>query len=144
QSGSHAFLGCAMQRRLRLYRGERHLPDVSDRTVILVDDGLATGVTARAAVRSIRLSHPRRIVLAAPVCAAESAAGFRTEVDDLVCVEIPTDFRAVGFWYRNFDQTPDEEVITLLERARQFGQKDSESEDRGQGPTPDVNEGAAE
>ena len=103
-----------MDRRLRLYRGDAPFPDVSDCTAIVVDDGLATGVTARAAVRSIRLHHPRRILLAAPVCAPESAASFQSEVDEVVCVEAPADFRAVGLWYHDFDQTTDEEVIALL------------------------------
>lgn len=107
-----------MERRLHLYRRDRPFPDVNGQTVIVVDDGLATGVTARAAVRSIRLQHPRRTVLAAPVCAAESVASFRSEVDEVVCLESPLDFRAVGLWYRNFDQTTDEEVIALLERSR--------------------------
>jgi putative phosphoribosyl transferase len=105
-----------MDRRLRLYRGDAPFPDVSGCTAIVVDDGLATGVTARAAVRSIRLHHPRRILLAAPVCAPESAASFRTEVDEVVCVEAPADFRAVGLWYDNFEQTTDEEVIALLRK----------------------------
>ena len=105
-----------MDRRLSLYRGDRPFPNVSDCTVIVVDDGLATGVTARAAVRSIRLQNPPRVVLAAPVCAPESAASFRGEVDELLCVESPVDFRAVGLWYHDFDQTTDEEVIALLKR----------------------------
>jgi putative phosphoribosyl transferase len=88
------------------------------RTAILVDDGLATGVTARAAVQALRLRNPRRLVLAAPVCAAQSAALFRTTVDELVCLESPSDLGAIGFWYRNFEQTSDEEVVELLERAR--------------------------
>ncbi len=106
-----------MARRERLFREGRPALDLSGRTVILVDDGLATGVTARAAVRAIRTRQPRRIVLAVPVCAPETAAALRGEVDDLICVESPPDFIAVGRWYEDFDQTSDQEVIDLLARA---------------------------
>jgi putative phosphoribosyl transferase len=105
-------------RRLRYFRGERPEPEVGGRTAILVDDGLATGVTARAAVQALRLRNPRRLVLAAPVCAAQTAALFKTAVDELICLESPSDLGAIGFWYRNFEQTSDEEVVELLERAR--------------------------
>lgn len=108
-------------RRLRHFRGGRPETDVSDRTAILVDDGLATGVTAMAAVEALRLRGPERIVLAAPVCAAQTAALFRSEVDELVCLKCPPDLGAIGFWYRDFDQTPDEEVVRLLEDRRQRG-----------------------
>jgi putative phosphoribosyl transferase len=107
-----------VRRRLRYFRGDRPETEVVGRTAILVDDGLATGVTARAAVQALRLRNPRRLVLAAPVCAAQSAALFRTTVDELVCLESPSDLGAIGFWYRNFEQTSDEEVVELLERAR--------------------------
>jgi putative phosphoribosyl transferase len=105
-------------RRLRYFRGERPETEVVGRTVILVDDGLATGVTARAAVQALRLRKPRRLILAAPVCAAQTAALFKRAVDELVCLESPSDLGAIGFWYRNFEQTSDEEVVELLERAR--------------------------
>jgi putative phosphoribosyl transferase len=107
-----------VRRRLRYFRDDRPETEVVGRTAILVDDGLATGVTARAAVQALRLRNPRRLVLAAPVCAAQSAALFRTTVDELVCLESPSDLGAIGFWYRNFEQTSDEEVVELLERAR--------------------------
>ena len=106
-----------MNRRLLLYRGDRTFPDLRGRTVILVDDGLATGVTARAAILFLRQQQPRRVVLATPVCAKETAERMRPEVDDLVCVSIPPDFQAVGAWYLRFDQTTDQEVIELLTRA---------------------------
>ncbi|HEY6753018.1 MAG TPA: phosphoribosyltransferase [Rubrobacteraceae bacterium] len=105
-------------RRLRYFRGERPETEVGGRTAILVDDGLATGVTARAAVQALRLRKPRRLVLAAPVCAAQTADVLLRTVDDLVCLESPSDLGAIGFWYRNFEQTSDEEVVELLERAR--------------------------
>ena len=107
-----------LERRLRYFRGERPELEVGGRTAILVDDGLATGVTARAAVEAMRLKEPRRLVLAAPVCAAQTAELIRPEVDELVCLESPSDLGAIGFWYRNFEQTSDEEVVELLERAR--------------------------
>ena len=108
-----------VERRLRHFRGDRPEPEVRDRTVILVDDGLATGVTARAAVEALRRLGPRRLILAAPVCAAQTAGLISPEVDELVCLETPSDLGAIGFWYRDFSQTSDEEVIELLERARQ-------------------------
>jgi predicted phosphoribosyltransferase len=95
-----------------------HEPEVGGRTAILVDDGLATGVTARAAVEALRLRVPRRLILAAPVCAAQTAEAFRPQVDELVCLASPSDLGAIGFWYKNFDQTSDAEVVELLERAR--------------------------
>src|SRR5918997_3537133 len=107
-----------VERRLRHFRGDRPEPEVRDRTVILVDDGLATGVTARAAVKALRSLEPRRLVLAAPVCAAQTAELLGPEVDELVCLEAPPDLGAIGFWYRDFSQTSDEEVIELLEKAR--------------------------
>jgi putative phosphoribosyl transferase len=107
-----------VERRLKHFRGDRPEPDVRGRTAILVDDGLATGVTARAAIEALRRRQPRRLVLAAPVCAAQTAELLAPEVDELVCLEAPADLGAIGFWYRDFAQTPDEEVIELLERSR--------------------------
>ena len=107
-----------VRRRLRYFRGERPETEVVGRTAILVDDGLATGVTARAAVQALRLRKPGRLVLAAPVCAAQTAALFERAVDELVCLETPSDLGAIGFWYKNFEQTSDGEVVELLERAR--------------------------
>jgi putative phosphoribosyl transferase len=105
-------------RRLRYFRGGRPEPEVVGRTALLVDDGLATGVTAHAAVKALRQRRPRRLVLAAPVCAAQTADLFVPVVDELVCLQSPSDLGAIGFWYRNFEQTSDEEVVDLLERAR--------------------------
>ena len=107
-----------IERRLELLRGERPESEVGGRTAILVDDGLATGVTARAAVEALRLRGPRRLVLAVPVCAAQTAKILRSEVDELVCLEAPADLGAIGLWYEDFYQVPDEEVVGLLERAR--------------------------
>lgn len=107
-----------MERRLLVYRGVARMPEVRGRTVIIVDDGLATGVTARAALRSLRAQEPRRLVLAIPVCAPQSAEAMRRECDEVVYVEAHEDFRAVGLWYDDFRQTMDEEVLALLEEAR--------------------------
>jgi putative phosphoribosyl transferase len=106
-----------MQRRVTRYRGARPLPDVAGRDVVLVDDGLATGVTAEAALLALRTSGPRALHLAVPACAAESAERLRQIADDVVCVTTPSAFRAVGEWYDVFDQTTDDEVTELLERA---------------------------
>ena len=105
-------------RRLRLFRGDRPYPDLNGRTAILVDDGLATGVTARAALLALRRLRPRRLVLAVPVCAPQTAEMLRPETDDLIYLLAPPDLEAVGLWYQNFDQVPDEEVLRLLEEAR--------------------------
>jgi putative phosphoribosyl transferase len=107
-----------VERRMRLFRGDLPEPEVRGRTVILVDDGLATGVTARAAIKALRRLEPRRLVMAAPVCAAQTAELLGPEVDEIVCLETPPDLGAIGFWYRDFSQTSDDEVIDLLERAR--------------------------
>jgi putative phosphoribosyl transferase len=106
------------ERRLKLFRGERPEPEVRERTVILVDDGIATGVTTRAAIVALRRRDPRRLVLAVPVCAAHTAESLRGEVDELVCLEAPSDLMAISIWYRHFEQTSDEEVIELLKHAR--------------------------
>jgi len=107
-----------VNRRLRFFRGGRPEPEVGGQTAILVDDGLATGVTARAAVEALRLRKPQRLVLAAPVCAAQTAKLFESRVDELVCLAAPSDLGAIGLWYKDFEQTTDEEVVQLLEKAR--------------------------
>jgi predicted phosphoribosyltransferase len=106
-----------LQRRERLYRDDRPPPEVRGRTVILIDDGLATGSTMRAAVAALRQQGPRRVVVAVPVAAAETAEEFQREVDHLVCVLTPEPFYSVGSWYRDFSQTTDAEVRELLEQS---------------------------
>ena len=100
------------------YRGERRFPDIRGKAVILVDDGLATGSTMRAAVQALRTHHPAAIVVAVPVGAAETCDALRADADDVVCLETPEPFRAVGLWYEDFSQTTDDEVHALLDRAR--------------------------
>jgi putative phosphoribosyl transferase len=107
-----------LARRERIYRGARPAPDVHGRTVILVDDGLATGSTMRAAVAALRKQRPARIVVAVPVAAPETCEEFKTEVDEVVCAATPRMFNGVGRWYEDFSQTTDEEVHELLAQAR--------------------------
>jgi putative phosphoribosyl transferase len=106
-----------LERRVAAYRGGRALPDVAGRAAVVVDDGLATGGTARAAVRALRGRGPSRLVLAVPVGAEDTVRSLAAEVDDLVVPAAPWDFRAVGQWYRDFDQLTDRDVTGWLERA---------------------------
>jgi len=106
-----------LDRRVARYRHGRPLPDLVGRTVIVVDDGLATGVTAEAALRALHDHRPGRVVLAVPVCAPETAARLRGVADDVICLHSPAGFAAVGVWYERFDQTTDEEVDQLLADA---------------------------
>ena len=104
-----------LERREIAYRGKRPPLDVAGRTVIIVDDGLATGSTMRAAVRALRRMEPRAIIVAVPVAAAETCADLRGEADEVVCLRTPEPFQAVGLWYDDFTQTTDEEVHELLD-----------------------------
>ena len=106
-----------LERQERAYRGDVPFPDLAGRTVIVVDDGLATGSTMRAAVKALRQMQPARIVVAAPVAAAETCRSLATEADEVVCVSTPELFHAVSMWYQEFSQTTDEEVRTLLESS---------------------------
>jgi predicted phosphoribosyltransferase len=106
-----------LERRERLYRSGRRLPDVAGKTVILVDDGLATGATMAAAAAAIRALEPAKLVVAVPVASPETCDAFRDITDDIVCAQTPEPFYAVGLWYEDFSQTSDEEVQELLERA---------------------------
>lgn len=106
-----------LERRARVYRGERSAPDLQHRTVILVDDGLATGTTMRAAIKAVQKQHPRRVIVAVPVAAPETVAMIRPTVDAVVTLVQPEQFGAVGFWYADFRQTSDAEVCELLRRT---------------------------
>ncbi len=106
-----------LHRRAALYRRGRPPPSLGRRTAIVVDDGLATGATAAAAIESARTGAPARVVLAVPVGASDSVASVRGLADDVVCLHTPADFRAVSQWYGDFHQTSDDDVIDLLERA---------------------------
>jgi len=114
-----------LERREHSYRDNRPPPNVQGRTVILVDDGLATGSTMKAAAAALRLQQPARIVVAVPVAAQETCSEFRAEVDEIVCGATPEPFRAVGLWYRDFSQTTDDEVRELLSQSRQYSARPS-------------------
>jgi putative phosphoribosyl transferase len=105
-----------LDRRLQEYRGADDVFDLTGRTVILVDDGLATGATMRAAVRAAREAGPARVVVAVPVAAASVCGDLATLADEVVCVQTPASFVAVGQWYDDFSQTTDDEVRQLLRR----------------------------
>lgn len=122
-----------IRRRERLYRDDRPIPQVHGRTVILVDDGLATGSTMRAAVAALRRQQPARIVVAVPIAAPETCEELRTEVDEIVCAVTPEPFHAVGLWYEDFAQTTDEEVRALLTRAARPHQPPRRIEDQEHG-----------
>jgi putative phosphoribosyl transferase len=106
-----------LERREAEYRGERPAPALENKIVILVDDGLATGSTMRAAARAAREHAPARLVIAVPVAPAETCEELRAEADEMVCLSKPGGFRAVGQWYEDFSQTTDEEVRRILERS---------------------------
>jgi len=108
-----------LERREREYRGARPPLDVKEKTVIVVDDGLATGSTMRAAVAALRKMEPKRIIVAVPVAAESTCNDFRAEgiADEVVCLRTPEPFQAVGLWYSDFDQTTDDEVHELLGRG---------------------------
>lgn len=106
-----------IRRREKRYRAGRPKRDVRDRVVILVDDGIATGCTMRAALHAVRREHPRRLVVAVPVAAPEACQALRMEADEVVCLLTPEPFYSVGCWYDDFEQTSDDEVVALLQAA---------------------------
>ena len=103
-----------LKRRQRLYRGDRPLPEIRDHTIILVDDGLATGATMHAAVVAIRQQEPARLIVGVPISSPEMCAAFQDEVDEIICAVTPEPFYAVGLWYEDFPQVTDAEVHNLL------------------------------
>ncbi|GEM85021.1 phosphoribosyltransferase [Meiothermus hypogaeus] len=107
-----------LQRRERLYRGDRPFPNLSGQTVLLVDDGMATGATMKAAIAAALAQHPKRLVVAVPVAPPDTVAEIQALVDEVVCLQTPAFFQAVGLWYEHFPQTSDEEVLALLQAAR--------------------------
>jgi len=105
-----------LERREQTYRGERPAPELHNKTVILVDDGLATGASMRAAVLAVRAQQPARIVVAVPTAAHQTGQEFEGLADEIVCIETPQPFCGVGWWYENFSPTSDQEVCLLLKR----------------------------
>jgi putative phosphoribosyl transferase len=113
-----------LRRREEEYRGNRSIPEINDRTVVVVDDGLATGASMYAAVHALRKQHPLKIIIAVPAAASQAIDLLRPEVDDIVSVLSPEPFEGVGKWYENFPQTTDDEVHSLLDDAnRKLPQK---------------------
>lgn len=106
-----------LNRREQSYRGNRPAIEISHRTVILIDDGLATGASMRAAVAGVHTQHPTRVVVAVPTASPEAVDAFRGQVDEIICVMVPEQFYGVGKWYEEFKQIGDEEVRMLLEEA---------------------------
>lgn len=111
-----------LERRERLYRDDRPLPVVRDQTIILIDDGLATGATMRAAVHALRIQDPAKIVVAVPVAAYATYLQFWAEVDEIICAQTPEIFYGVGWWYEDFLQTSDQQVRELLSLSAQENQ----------------------
>ncbi len=106
-----------LQRRERDYRGDRPPPDIADRTIILVDDGLATGSTMRSAIAVLKPQHPAKLIVAIPVAASQTCHQLKTEVDEVVCLMTPKPLYGIGLWYEDFSQTTDEEVHKLLAQS---------------------------
>ncbi len=111
-----AFQQTEIERRMKFYRGEKPAMEVAGKTVIVVDDGIATGYTFRAALEGLRRRNPRKLIAAAPVGAHDSTEMLYSFADEVVCLQTPVNFYAVGAWYRNFEQTTDEEVVAILQR----------------------------
>ncbi len=112
-------------RRNQLYRGNRPLPDLKDHTLILVDDGIATGATMHVAIKAVKKMHPKKVIVAVPVAAPPTLFGLRSEVNDIVCLYEPEDFSGVSQWYRKFDQLSDEEVFYYLNKSQKVGDEES-------------------
>ncbi|HEY9618046.1 MAG TPA: phosphoribosyltransferase [Microcoleaceae cyanobacterium] len=109
-----------LERREQLYRDDRPALNLRDRTVILIDDGLATGATMRVAVQAVRQACPQQVIVAVPIGAPETCQELKTEAEQMICLETPRRFSSVGSWYDDFSQTTDEEVSTLLKAAIEF------------------------
>jgi putative phosphoribosyl transferase len=105
-----------IERRRRLYLGARTRPEVRGRVAIVVDDGVATGATTRAALRAVRARHPKKLVLAVPVASTDTLESLRIETDEIICLEAHVNFGAIGFFYTDFRQIDDDEVIAILDR----------------------------
>ncbi|NDJ20653.1 phosphoribosyltransferase [Nostoc sp. B(2019)] len=114
-----------LERRNHIYRGNRPAPKVKNHTIILVDDGIATGATIRAAIATLKQQHPRELVVAVPVAGVPTCEELQAEVDKIVCVMMPEDLYAIGIWYEDFEQTSDTQVCELLTRQKLLVANDS-------------------
>ncbi len=106
-----------LNRRIKQYRSGKPLPNTSGKTIILVDDGLATGVTARAAIKALKKNKPEKIIFAAPVCAHETVKRIRVEVDHIICLIKPNKMRSINFYYQDFSEVTDAEVNAMLKKT---------------------------
>ncbi|MEO6421307.1 MAG: phosphoribosyltransferase [Candidatus Nitrotoga sp.] len=120
-----------LERRERTYRGQRPVLNVRDRIIIIVDDGLATGSSMRAAIAALRQKRPAKLIVAVPVGARITCSELVALADEVICLETPENFSAVGLWYRDFSQITDEEVIDLLERNRKNSEASNISKEAG-------------
>jgi putative phosphoribosyl transferase len=116
-----------VEERVRLFRGGRSAPVLRNRTVIVVDDGIATGGTVRAAIRAIRAQNPKSIILAVPVASPDAIEALEPDVERIVCLVAPSDLYAIGVWYWDFTQVADDEVVRLLERSRSEQEAEAEN-----------------
>ncbi|MBI2601054.1 phosphoribosyltransferase [Candidatus Daviesbacteria bacterium] len=107
-----------LERRIKIYRGDKTMLNVINKDVILVDDGVATGITSLAAIKFLKAHFPKQIILATPVCSKEAFLLLYASLDKFICLIVPTRFRAVGSWYRSFGQLSDTEVVNLLNSTR--------------------------
>jgi putative phosphoribosyl transferase len=119
-----------IKRRLILYRRDRPAPELAERTIVLVDDGVATGATVMVALRSLRQHNPRKLILAVPVAPSDTVAKLRREADEVICPMTPRLFWAVSGFYQVFGQTQDDEVVRLLEQAAEERGKEKEPPDQ--------------
>lgn len=110
-----------LHHREKLYRGNRPFPDMKGKTIILIDDGIATGATMRAAIHALKKLQCKKIIVATPVAPPDTYEFLREEADEVLCLEMPYPFYAIGSWYHDFSQTSDEEVQDLLAQAKNFG-----------------------
>lgn len=109
-----------IKRRLIKYKGNENFPDIKHKTVIIIDDGIATGFTIKAAIKSIKKHGPQKIILAVPVAPQDTICQLEKIVDEVICLFIPSKFHAVGLHYRNFEQTTDEEVFTIIHELKKL------------------------
>ena len=119
-----------IDRRMSAYRGDRRMPEMEGKTVILVDDGIATGFTVEAGIQYLRRQPAKKLVLAVPVAPRDTIERLRPQVDEIVCLQIPSEFYAVGQFYRDFSQTTDQEVIEILKGFDIEGDKAEKLETR--------------